>query len=364
MSDSQNTANSLTVLIAGALAPAHWLDNPELQAMINESPLARLIAQYKISKNAQPSWLDAFKNELALAPVPRNLPHETWLAFNQKLPSYGHLAARTVLHDWPEFSQRVTKPSQTEPATSWWRVDPVYCRLATDHIVLGNAHPDDVSHAEAQLLGAALNDYCAQMGYELHVAHPNRWYLRWNIPSTGQHLSTASVMAAQGRSIQLYLPQNIQDDAAIDYARAWRRLVGEAEVAWFNHPVNLNRQDQGRLPINSLWLVGQCAISDQAKSDNNVIEITSPVEHLINDGAFEWASAVAAISEQQLQPIYDHLADNKPCTLVLTSDQEMVQYSLEPLSRLASLKKRLGLNTPSQTWPHWFRQSVTHSASA
>jgi hypothetical protein len=39
-------------------------------------------------------------------------------------------------------------------------------------------------------------------------------------------------------------------------ARPWRRLINTLQMAWYEHPVNLQRAQAGLAPVNSLWLYG------------------------------------------------------------------------------------------------------------
>jgi hypothetical protein len=343
-----------TVLVAGGLAPRHWLENQQLCAVIDQSPLGQLVAEFCASANCiQTNQQNAAVDQ---GPVPRNLPHELWLARQSGFDRFGELAAQTVIEDWPQYFDECELDTRNQ--FNWWRIDPVYCHLATDHIVLGRATIDDLRLAEAQELAAALADYCASLGFSIHVPHPQRWYLKWHVPSRPALLDTASALAAQGRSIELYLPQNrslpqkntardCTDDNAHDYARDWRRLVGEAEVSWFNHPVNTARQTRGQLSINSLWLVGPCppkqAINKQDSGfANQHLLFIEPIEELVNERAYEWATSVAKISDEQLDPIRQQLQAKQKCTLMLTSDHESLAFELLAHTSIGRWKRRLG----------------------
>jgi hypothetical protein len=377
------------VLVAGGLAPRHWLENEELRAMIDQSPLGQLIAEFCSTPLLSPK-LAASETAINEGPVPRFLPHERWLASKQAMNSYGDLAATSVLNDWPQFignespgnaaNQLATEPVQRN-GLAWWRIDPVYCQLATDHIVLGRAVMDDLTLGQAQQLAAALSEYCTAHGFSIQVAHPQRWYLHWNVPSQPAALDTSSPLAAQGRSIQLYLPQNhsatLLANPEVDHARNWRRLVGEAEVSWFSHPVNTTRQVAGQLPINSLWLIGPCpsfvkhptistqpqamaaqtnqpvasVLADRFLEENLIflqenLIITEPINELVNDRAYEWAFSIGAITTATLKPIVEQLQAGHDCTVIFTSDQEILELKLSPPTLFEALKRRLGFFKP------------------
>jgi hypothetical protein len=363
------------ILIAGGLAPKHWLDNEQLRAVIDNSALGQLVSEFCSTTTFIPTTPppETTSDE---SPVPRFLPHEQWLAAKHQLKCFGSLAAQSVLEDWPQYpvSNNLDKltelPAQEKPVY-WWRIDPVYCQLATDHIVLGRAKLEDLTLDEAQQLAASLTDYCESQGFSIVVAHPQRWYLNWNVPTHPPALNAASSLAAQGRSIQLYLPQNNTNaslaNPKMDHARDWRRLVGEAEVSWFNHSVNTARQADGRLPVNSLWLVGPCPVAtnktsvgsatDNALSEENLV-ITEPIQELVNDRAFEWAATIGAISSEILRPVREQLHAKQACKLILTSDQEILELTLKPPNFLNGLKRRLGISKPTTPFSSMCAQSL------
>jgi hypothetical protein len=62
-------------------------------------------------------------------------------------------------------------------------------------------------------------------------------------------LSCSASRMALGRNIDLYLPRGSR-------ARDWRRLHNEAQMIWFDHPLNQQRAHQGLAPVNAIWLEG------------------------------------------------------------------------------------------------------------
>jgi hypothetical protein len=379
-----------SVLVAGGLAPKHWLENEQLRAVIDNSSLGQLASEFCSTTSFVPT-VPLTESGSDESPVPRFLPHEQWLAAKHQLICFGTLAAQSVIEDWPQYPgdnnlDKFRELPAKDSSINWWRIDPVYCQLATDHIVLGRAKIEDLTLDEAQQLAASLADYCESQGYAIYVAHPQRWYLKWNVPTQPPALNTASSLAAQGRSIQLYLPQNNTKrsfaTSAIDHARDWRRLVGEAEVSWFNHSVNTARQANGRLPINSLWLVGPCpvatnkmaigsigestlSVANNAPAKNVVsallkesLVITEPIQELVNDRAYEWAAAIGAISSEILKPVREQLQARRGCKLILTSDQEILELTLSPPNFFNSFKQRLGISKPTTPFSSMCAQSL------
>jgi hypothetical protein len=55
---------------------------------------------------------------------------------------------------------------------------------------------------------------------------------------------------AVGRNVQNFLPKG-EDEIR------WRKILNEAQMLFFAHPVNAHRESRGQMTINSLWLWGE-----------------------------------------------------------------------------------------------------------
>ncbi|NBS98192.1 MAG: hypothetical protein EBT08_18910, partial [Betaproteobacteria bacterium] len=124
-------STSRTVLLPGALAPAHWLATSEVRARLQRLSLAH--------------W-DLNPAVPALQPEPmgrhaRRLPHEHWLA-------------KTL--GW-------TQP--TAPAQDWFAV-PVRLTIGLDHLVLSNLDAT-LTDQEGQLLAQSIEPLLADEGVRL-----------------------------------------------------------------------------------------------------------------------------------------------------------------------------------------------------
>ena len=96
---------------------------------------------------------------------------------------------------------------------------------------------------------AALAPFCLEDGIQLTWHSPGRWL------ATGQvfeGLRTASLDRVAHRRPDGWLP-NSPDPAA---TRLLARLMNEAQMLFYTHPVSDRRQAQGQPPINGLWVSG------------------------------------------------------------------------------------------------------------
>lgn len=128
-----------------------------------------------------------------------------------------------------------------------WRADPVHFQANTDHAVLFDSHSLAITTDDATQLVATFNAHFAADGLQLHAADTQRWYLQ-----TRQALKVNTTHLAQaiGRNVRLFLPTG--DDAV-----RWRRILNEAQMLFYAHAVNQQREASGVRTINGLWLWGE-----------------------------------------------------------------------------------------------------------
>jgi hypothetical protein len=145
--------------------------------------------------------------------------------------------------DWPLAPITYAFDDGRAGSDYWLRADPVHIQVHRDKLIL--ADELDISAEEAQILCAALASHFGDAFTPLPM-QPDRWYMR---VSDDPHITTTPLSQALGRHIDPLLPQG-------PGAMNWRKLLNEAQMLLFNHPVNQERESRGVLPVNSLWLWG------------------------------------------------------------------------------------------------------------
>lgn len=129
----------------------------------------------------------------------------------------------------------------------WWlRADPVHLRPDLKGVWLADARILALEPDEAQALVAAFNQTFAADGLQLDAPRPDRWYLR--LP-TDPGIRTCPLIDAIGRDIHPLLPHGPSE-------RRWRTLLTEAQMLFYAHPVNQNREQRNQPLANGLWLWG------------------------------------------------------------------------------------------------------------
>ncbi|MEK7207629.1 MAG: hypothetical protein AAB134_07095, partial [Pseudomonadota bacterium] len=129
----------------------------------------------------------------------------------------------------------------------WWlRADPVHLSLERDSLVLADASRLDVTPEEAGRLVAEIMEVFKADGWVLKAPRPDRWYLK---PVQTQQITTTPLSEVVGQDIHPYLPQG-------PGGKAWHTTLNEIQILLHTATANVERERNGKLPINSLWFWG------------------------------------------------------------------------------------------------------------
>ena len=165
----------------------------------------------------------------------------------------------------------------------YYLVEPVHFKAESDHAVLLGSELLQPQLDEAQTLVEAFNAHFAVEGISLHVASASRWYL---LSERALSLELLGMDECLGRDIKHFMPRG-------DDALWWRRILNEAQMLFFEHPVNLQREQQQQLSINGLWL-----FQHNFKAHDNV-PANRQVDRLISDNQI--AQALCEFSDTDIQ---------------------------------------------------------------
>lgn len=166
----------------------------------------------------------------------------------------------------------------------YYLIEPVHFRAESDHAVLLGSELLQPQSEEAQQLVETFNAHFAVEGISLHAASASRWYLQ---SERELSLELRPIEESLGRDIKHFMPQGGD-------ALWWRRILNEAQMLFFEHPVNLQREQQQQLSINGLWLF-QHGFKAQADS----MAATSQVDRVHADN--EIALALCDVSDLDIQ---------------------------------------------------------------
>lgn len=166
----------------------------------------------------------------------------------------------------PAAALRKVGAGGTAPTEKWICLDPVHFDIRREGIVLADPARLELTDDEAATLREAMQPLFAEWG-DLSASSPQCWELRLERPLT---LDTLPLAEAVGRPVDPALPRG-------EDGRAWRRLLAEAQTVLHAHPVNRQRDAEGRPTIDSLWPWGHGELPQAAHTDFGVAWDADPV---------------------------------------------------------------------------------------
>lgn len=153
--------------------------------------------------------------------------------------------------------------------------DPVHLQADMDHAVLTSAVDLDISDAESKLLCAALNQHFKQDGLDFVILQNKQWLVFAENPVK---MTTTPLVEAVARNINFILPQG-------EHATRWKQLLTEAQMLMFAHEVNVTRENNAKMSINSLWFHGSGELPE-VQGDAHISSVCS--NHDVLKGLAKW----------------------------------------------------------------------------
>lgn len=131
--------------------------------------------------------------------------------------------------------------------SDWWlRADPVHLSFDRDRLVLADAQKLEITPEQAGRLVAEIMEVFIADGWLLKAPHPARWYLK---PKRAPQLITSPLSQVVGRDIRGFLPRGPDE-------KPWQTIMNEIQILLHGSTVNVEREKEGKLPVNSLWFWG------------------------------------------------------------------------------------------------------------
>ncbi|MGB6242595.1 MAG: hypothetical protein WBF69_08935 [Castellaniella sp.] len=295
--------------------PGAWPD-PEVAAelaphLAQRAPtLARWLARGKAVATASPAadtWCT---------------PLEHW-----HLQAHGFVAAQAEHISAGLGPLRAEEPDD-EPV---WLAELIHMAPSRDGAALLPAASLNMTAEHSAALLHTAQEYLDDSGLQLEMLRPDTWRLRWPQPV---QLACASPALVAVSAVNDWWPQD-------PVAQPWRRLVNTLQMAWFDHPVNQARQQDGLPPINSLWLYGGARPSQLTQSPPADLRIDTTLQDAATTQNWGgWIEALAALEQALFAP----LAAQGP-TLVLTGRDRYATVTVQN-GWLARLR--------TQDWRRWW----------
>lgn len=201
----------------------------------------------------------------------------------------GHPHARVfdvLPRGWPVAAVTRQRDAGDAAHAAWLRADPAYVRPDINGArLLAYGTALRLTQDECQQLLRPLRPLFGDAGFAIDAPTPQRWYLR--LPLEAKLPQFTGPDEALGADLFEHLPEGLE-------GRRWRALLSEAQVVLHNHPVNAERAQQGKPPVNSLWFWGAGVLPDHVTTRFTAL--------LSDDDAMQAFAAAAKVAALPLPP--------------------------------------------------------------
>lgn len=265
---------------------------------------------------------------------------EAWQLQQAGLPASmaKHNAALALL--LADEQQKLTSLTPEQP---FWLVELVHISpardgaalLAADHLAI------DVSQNTALLESA--QSLCDGTPFSLSPWSNTHWQLHVdsNLELPDTFASTALISRT---SLSNWWDQD-------ERSRAWRRLVNEIQMLFFDHPTNHSRQAQGLVAINSLWPVGGLCPDRWQPKHNTATIFDALTEPYLRQEWGQWLQNLQSIDQR----IAEQLKKEGPKPrIILTNTTHYLEAAHKPPRFWHHLFK---FNSTPIWRNHWLGQS-------
>lgn len=158
------------------------------------------------------------------------------------------LSGNDHVTSWPIAKWRLAVDDEKLMSKSdfWLCADPVYIYPDRSEALLYAHEELNIDIDEAHSLVELINQHYQDDGWQLYVGSAYRWYIKLD---KYYEIKTSTLKSAKGKNIFDYLPSGKD-------SRYWQQCMNEIQMLMHSSEVNQHREEQGLLPINSLWFWG------------------------------------------------------------------------------------------------------------
>lgn len=273
-----------------------------------------------------PANADDFDPELTLTP-----PHEWVLAQALGLVDVttAGLAALDGHLPWAAAMSRPLLVSSDTPA-AWFY--PCHQEVGTGQVTLYPPATLGLSDAHSQALMAALQPLALEDGIRLHWVAADRWLAQG--PAFAS-LPSASLDRVAGRSIAGWLSSG-------PAAAGLRRLQSEAQMLYYNHPANDEREAQRLAPVNAFWISGSGACPPGARHAAPELVVQQTLRTAALQGHWAgWQQAWQTLDAEVLPAWLDLARRNQPLRITLCGERSSQSFNLTARSAWQGMRQKI-----------------------
>ncbi len=238
---------------------------------------------------------------------------------------------------WP-FAARAARADGIDPGSdAWGLVSPVHWHVGADQVTLADPEALQLDEAGSRALFDAARPLFDEEGLRLVFGQATRWYVAHE---SLQGLRTASLDRVAGRNVDRWLGDGHGDGGAASPLRRWRRLQAEVQMLWHDHPINVGREANGLMPVNSFWLSG-CGRAQPEPGEITVQVDTSLRAAALAEDWPAWAAAWHRLEEGMLLGLDVAMRRGSEVWLTLAGERAAVTFAPVRGGLIARLKSVL-----------------------
>lgn len=168
--------------------------------------------------------------------------------------------------------------------------DPCYLHPDRDRLLLFSESLE-ITQEESEMLINTIQPLLNDFGAQLVQANSEQWLIKLDAMPD---LNFTALPEVAGKAVHDFLPTGDEQTRL-----AWLRLWNEIQMVLFDLPINEQRQQQGQLPINSLWFWGKGELKLQTNKWQKAIGNNTLLQQLANKADIEHQSSITDIDYKQ-----------------------------------------------------------------
>lgn len=298
------------------LVPFAAASAPECRSLLPEMPLPQLSAL--LAELSPGTTLNGDDHEFTP-------PHERALAH----------ALGLGLHDDGAIPWAAAESAHPEQPQAWFT--PCHFLVGMDQVTLHSAESLNLGDEQSRPMFNALAPYCLEDGITLRFESATRWHAQGE---PLRHLICASLDRANGRSVPDWTAPEQPDNAG---AQLIKRLQSEAQMLFYTHPVNDQREAARQPIINGFWVHGAGAISHPMMPAGPTPKVCGGLRQPALSGDWHaWREAWNTLEKDHIAPLLDRAKRGQLVTLTLCGERHATTWhNAAPKGALARLGQTL-----------------------
>ncbi|AOW15468.1 hypothetical protein LPB072_07550 [Hydrogenophaga crassostreae] len=262
-------------------------------------------------------------------------------------PPHERALAHTLglgLHDDGAIPWAAAEDPHPDRPQAWFT--PCHFQVGMDQVTLYSAESLGLSDDHARPLFEALAPYCQEDGITLHYASATRWHAEGE---PLRHLICASLDRVSGRSVADWTAPGQADNPG---AQLIKRLQSEAQMLFYTHAIN-DQREAARLPIiNGFWVHGAGAVGHaRIASGPTPIVCDNLRQSAINGDWATWRKAWETLDTEQIPSLLESARSGQMVMLTLCGERHATTWNnaspRSAFSRLGQAIKTLRGKTPA-----------------